>query len=397
MAEKTKTNQISRKIMDRINVIIKTTNDCNLRCKYCYNSESWHKKESLPIEKFERLISILAKDFREICLVWHGGEPTILGLEYFKKVVEIENAAHQVNGVVIRNSLQTNGTLLDAEWVDFFKKYDFKVGISFDGKDSDKYRQLGEKTLSSIKLMQKKGLKTSCMAVVADDDYDLIENYKYFVKNGCAVEFSYVFMEGGAKGLAGLTKEKFVDKYIDFIDYWFADKNGVDVRLIETYIAMAMGSYYRICSNSSCHGKYLSIYPDGTLYNCGRDNMGNYPFGNVDDINSFSDIYESKGFKELVLGSIKRRKICKETCEFFDKCAGGCADCAVTEGELSQPPQFSCYFFKRVYAYIEQKMQKIKEDNIPLSELNPAVARTIKRCFSVSDGNFDNLIAEKFI
>ena len=383
--------------MYRINVIIKTTNDCNLRCKYCYNSESWQKKERLPIQTFEKLITLLSKDFREICLVWHGGEPTMLGLDYFKQVVEIENSAHQVNGVAIRNSLQTNGTLLDKDWIDFFKKYDFKVGLSFDGKDSDKYRQQSQKTLQSIKLMQEKGLKTSCMAVVADDDYDLIENYKYFVDIGCAVEFSYVFMEGGAKDLKGLTKEKFVDKYIEFIDYWFNDKKGVDVRLIETYIAMAMGSYFRICSNSSCHGKYLSIYPDGTLYNCGRDNMSKYPFGNVFEINQFSDIYQSQGFKDLVTGSIQRRNICKSTCEFFDECAGGCADCAVTEGKLDTPAKFSCYCFKRIYTHVKQKMQEIKDKNIPLSQLNPAVARTLKRCFSVSDGNYDNLIAEKFL
>lgn len=383
--------------MDRINVIIKTTNDCNLRCKYCYNSESWHKIESLPLERFEKLINVLAKDFREICLVWHGGEPTTLGLDYFKKVVEIENSAHQVNGVVIRNSFQTNGTLVDPEWVKFFKKYNFKVGLSFDGVNSDKYRQQSQKTLNAISLMQKKGLKTSCMAVVADDDYDLIENYEYFKKIGCAVEFSYVFMEGGAKEMAGLTKETFVDKYIRFIDHWFVDKEGVDVRLIETYIAMAMGSYYRICSNSSCHGKYLSIYPDGTLYNCGRENMSKYPFGNVDEMQSFGEIYNSDGFRELVKGSIERRNICKATCEFFNECAGGCADCAVTEGRINQPAQFSCYFFKKVYSHIKAKMQKIKEDKVPLSELNPAVSRTLKRCLTISDGNYDNLIAEKFI
>lgn len=383
--------------MDRINVIIKTTNDCNLRCKYCYNSESWQKKERLDIQTFKKLIDLLSKDFREICLVWHGGEPTVLGLDFFKQAVEVENSAHQVNGVVIRNSLQTNATLLNDEWIEFFKKYDFKVGVSFDGKDNDKYRQQGQKTLSAIKLMQQKGLKTSCMAVVADDDYDLIENYKYFASIGCSVEFSYVFMEGGAKDLKGLTKEKFVDKYLELIDYWFLDKTGVDVRLIETYIAMAMGSYFRICSNSSCHGKYLSIYPDGSIYNCGRDNMGKYPFGHIDQLTQFSDIYQSQGFKDLVSGSIERRKVCKASCEFFDLCAGGCADCAVTEGKLNLPPQFTCYCFKRIYTHVKQKMQQIKDNKTPLSDLNPAVARTLKRCFTVSDGNFENLIAEKFI
>lgn len=383
--------------MDKINVIVKTTNACNLRCKYCYNSESGYTTEILPLDKLERLLNILAVDFREIVLVWHGGEPTYCGLDYFKKIIEIENRVHGVNGVVIRNSLQTNGTLLNAEWIDFFKKYDFKVGLSFDGKDNDKYRQNGEKTLKAMELMQKKGLNASCLAVVADDDYDLIENYKFFASKNIAVEFSYLFMEGGAKAMGGLTKEKYVEKYLKFVDYWFDDVNGVDVRLIESYIAMAMGNYFRICSNSSCHGKYLSIAPNGEIYNCGRDSMLLYPFGNVDNINSYNDLISSDGFKNLLLGSIERRKKCKASCEFFDNCAGGCADCALSENGLTNPPEFACYCFQKIYTYVKQKMQKIKDEKIPLDKLNPGVRRTLKRCMTVSGGNFENLIADDFV
>ena len=383
--------------MDKINVIVKTTNACNLRCKYCYNSESGYTKEILPLERLEKLLNVLAVDFREIVLVWHGGEPTVCGLDYFKQVVEIENKIHQGNGVVIRNSLQTNGTLLNEEWVDFFKKYDFKVGLSFDGKNNDKYRQQTEKTLAAMQLMQKKGLKASCLAVVADDDYDIIENYKYFASRGIAVEFSYLFMEGGAKDLAGLTKERYVEKYLQFVDYWFADKTGVDVRLIETYIAMSVGNYFRICSNGSCHGKYLSIAPDGGLYNCGRDSMLAYPFGNIDELNSYQEIYSSDGFRRLVQGSIERRNKCKAHCEYFDDCAGGCADCAASEQGLTNPPPFACYCFQKIYSHVKAKMQEIQDKKIPLDELNPGVRRTLKRCFSVSDGNNDNQIGEKFI
>ena len=383
--------------MDRITVIVKTTNDCNLRCKYCYNSESHYEKEFLPLDKFERLLSLLAKDFREICLVWHGGEPTVLGLDYYEKAVEIEKGFTSTNGVVIRNSLQTNGTLLDEKWIKFFKKHDFKVGISFDGINNDKYRQQAEKTLANIKLMQKHGLKASCMSVVADDDYDLIENYKYFAKLGVAVEFSYMFMEGGAKNFVPLTKEKYVEKYKKLIDFWFEDKSGVDVRLIETYVAMSVGSYFRICSNSSCHGKYLSIAPNGDIYNCGRDSMQQYPFMNVNDLKSYSEILETEGFKRLIKGSIARRKVCKNSCEYFGECAGGCADCAISENGLENPPEFSCYFFREIYGYVKAKMQRIKQEKISLDCLNPALKRTLKRCFAVDDGNFENLIAEKFV
>lgn len=385
--------------MDRISVIIKTTYNCNLRCKYCYNGESHFSKECLSIDKIERLFKLLSADFREIAVVWHGGEPLSCGIDYFRKIVEIQETLKETQGntVIFTNSVQTNGTLLNEQWLDFFCKHKFKIGISFDGIHNETYRQLTDKVVSAIELMKRKSIGVSCLAVVADDNYDIVENYKFFAKQGINVEFSHLFIEGNAKDLSPLSAESFVQKYKALIDYWFTDKNGVRVRLIETYVAMALGNYFRICNNSSCHGKYLSVWPDGTLYNCARDSMGAYPFGTVDSINAYSDIFESDGFAELVKGSIARRAKCKENCEFFAECAGGCADCAIAEGALDTPPQFACYLFKNIYSYVKQKVEQIQKDGVPLDELNPALKKTIIRSMSVGDGKSENEISEKFL
>ena len=385
--------------MDRINIIIKTTNNCNLRCKYCYNGDSQFSKEYLKLESVRRLFKILSADFREISVVWHGGEPLSCGIDYFRKVVEIQEelSDNQGNKVVFTNSVQTNGTLIDEEWIEFFKKHKFKVGISFDGINNDAYRQMTEKVLASMRLMKSKGMGVSCLAVVADDDYDIVGNYKYFASMGVPVEFSYMFMEGGAKELAPLSADSFIKKYKELADYWFTDKNGVGVRLIETYVAMSLGNYFRICNHASCHGKYLSVWPDGKIYNCARYSMSKYPFGDIDSIESYSDIFESEGFKELLKGSIERRSKCKEECEYFAECAGGCADCAISEGSLDAPPKFSCYVFKNIYPYIRQKVQEFRACNVPLSEINPAFGKTVMRCMAVSDNKPENEVADKFI
>ncbi len=385
--------------MDKINVIVKTTNNCNLRCKYCYNGDKKFTKEYLDLESVEKLFKILSVPFREISVVWHGGEPLSCGIEYFRKIMEIEERvkAHQGNGLTFTNSLQTNGTLISEEWIDFFKKHQFKVGISFDGTNNEKYRQMTDKVLHAMNLMKKKGMGVSCLAVVADNDYDLVENYKYFASNNIPVEFSFLFMEGSAKDLAPLSAEAFTEKYKALVDYWFTDKSGISVRLIETYVAMALGNYFRICNNASCHGKYLSIWPGGDIYNCARDSMSQYPFGNIAEIESYGELLESKGFTELVKGSIERRSKCKESCEFFAECAGGCADCAIAEGGLTTPPSFSCYCFRNIYPYIKSKVDEIRANATPFEELNPSLRRTIIRCMSVSDGKIENEIAEKFV
>lgn len=385
--------------MNRINIIIKTTYNCNLRCKYCYNGDSHFTKECLSIESVERLFKMLAMDFREISVVWHGGEPLSCGIEYFRKVMEIQHAleGHNGNTITFTNSVQTNGTLINEEWIAFFKKHHFKVGISFDGVHNETYRQMTDKVLAAMDLMKKNGMGVSCLAVVADDDYDILENYKYFASRGIPVEFSYLFMEGSAKNLRPLSAESYVQKYKELVDYWFADQNGVDVRLIETYVAMALGNYFRVCNNSSCHGKYLSVWPNGDIYNCARDSMRAYPFGNVNSIESYIELWQSNGFAALLKGSIERREKCRETCELYAECAGGCADCAISEGDLATPPAFACYFFKNIYPYIKEKVEAIKAEGTALSACNPALRKTLIRCMSVSDGKAQNEIADKFV
>ena len=385
--------------MDKINIIIKTTNNCNLRCKYCYNGDTHFTKEYLSIRSVRRLFQILSADFREISVVWHGGEPLSCGLDYFRQVMEIEEelSNYKGNNIVFTNSIQTNGTLIDEDWIAFFQKHKFKVGISYDGINNDKYRQRSDRVLSSMDLMKKKGMGVSCLAVVADNDYDIVENYKYFASRGIPVEFSYLFMEGSAKNLSPLSAESYVEKYKALVDHWFRDKSGVGVRLIETYVAMALGNYFRICSNGSCHGKYLSIWPNGDIYNCARDSMSAYPFGNIDTIESYQELFKSEGFKTLLRGSIERRAKCKESCQYYPECAGGCADCAIAEGSLSNPPSFSCYCFQNIYPYIQQKVAEVKASGLPLSEFNPALRKTWIRCMSVCDSKAENEIADKFV
>ena len=311
--------------------------------------------------------------------------------------IEQDLKEYKGNTITFTNSVQTNGTLIDEKWIAFFKKHDFKVGLSFDGMNNEKYRQMTDKVMSSINLMKSKGMSVSCLAVVADNDYDILGNYKYFASMGIPVEFSFLFMEGSAKSLAPLSVETFVEKYKQLIDYWFTDKNGVGIRLIETYVSMALDNYFRICNNSSCHGKFISVWPDGGIYNCARESMRAYKFGDVDTIEAYSDIFDSEGFEQLVKGSVERRAKCKETCEYFAQCAGGCADCAISEGSLTTPPPFSCYCFKHIYPYIKQKVDEVKNGSLALDEYNPELRKTFIRCMSVSDGKADNEIAQKFI
>ena len=76
--------------MKRISLIVKVTNGCNLRCKYCYNGGAGFSNEVLKIEHFKKMLSLLGDEYDEATLIWHGGEPLTAGKEYYKKAMEIE-------------------------------------------------------------------------------------------------------------------------------------------------------------------------------------------------------------------------------------------------------------------------------------------------------------------
>lgn len=369
--------------MKHVNIIVKVTNACNLRCKYCYNQDTEYTQDVLSLERLEKFLTLLTMRFDSIEVIWHGGEPLLAGRDYMTRAMEIEEHLRLTTGVKIKNKLQTNGTLIDKWWVAFFKKYDFKPGISFDGLENEKHRQGTDKVLHAISLMQEGGVHFGTLAVVADKEYDLLENYKYFASKKVPTDFSPIFSEGGAKSMSALDAEKYAADMIALFDYWLYDKEGVGVRLFSSYISMILGKACRICSNASCIGAFFSIYPNGEIYNCGRASMTKYPFGNIDDVESVEDLMSSRGFHDLLVGAIARRDKCKASCDLFPYCCGNCSDEAMIEGSLDKAPAFSCYAFKTIFTHIRTKVNKIIEDKVPLTDLNPAMRSIMIDCFSI--------------
>ena len=113
---------------------------CNLDCEYCFYTEkealfTGNQAFEMSDDVLENFIKkyIAAQRTSEVSFVWQGGEPTLIGLDFYKKVVRLQTK--YANGKKIENSLQTNGTLLDEEWCEFLAKHQFMVGLSLDGPE----------------------------------------------------------------------------------------------------------------------------------------------------------------------------------------------------------------------------------------------------------------------
>lgn len=168
-------------------------NHCNLKCKYCYAAPFKSEKfKILDLKVLEKLIKESFELTNRIIITWHGGEPTMVGVDYFKKYIDIVNIYKKDNQQIF-NMIQTNATLITDEMAKFFKDNNFIVSISLDGNKEthNMYRLLNEtngsfdKTMNGVKVLRKHNIFPPVIATVTKNNLDKgIENFDFFVKNG---------------------------------------------------------------------------------------------------------------------------------------------------------------------------------------------------------------------
>ena len=370
--------------MKRAQLIIKVTNGCNLRCKYCYNAAKEFVHEVVSLDKIEKMFYLLAS-YDNVEVIFHGGEPMMAGKEFYKNVIELERKTTAQSGVTFSNQIQTNATLIDAQWLQLFKKYNINVGISFDGIYNDAYRGKTQDSLRAIALLKKHQMQAGCIAVVADKEYDIRKNYEYIKTLGMSVDFNYVFIEGNAKSIEVLPVQSYVAQMVELFDFWMYDQEGVPVRNFNYMLNKIMRCGGEYCCNGSCIGNFFCLDVNGDLFGCSRESMHKYCFGNIKDTESMSDIFNSEGFKELIIGAITRRKSCAEKCDLFDYCKGGCTDDAITNGDVSKQNPGYCYFFRTLYTHVKARVDEIFAQKIDLSTLNPYFRKALIQATSIPE------------
>ncbi len=153
---------------------------CNLRCSYCFyleKKELFERAESVRMsdETLERFVReyIASQDTQEVSFAWQGGEPTLRGLDFYRKVVELQR--RHADGRTIVNALQTNGMLIDDEWARFLAAEGFLVGISIDGPPEmhDVWRvdaggrPTSERVLQGLQALQRHSVEFNTLTVVS--------------------------------------------------------------------------------------------------------------------------------------------------------------------------------------------------------------------------------------
>ncbi|MHA2393217.1 MAG: anaerobic sulfatase maturase, partial [Promethearchaeota archaeon] len=262
---------------------------CNLDCYYCY----YLKRESLypKSERFQMQKEILedyiiqhieASPGPEITFSWHGGEPTLLGLSYYRKIVELQHK-HQPPNKSIFNGIQTNGTLLVDDWCKFFAKESFAVGLSLDGPHEmhNRYRVTKDKkhthdqTMRGYKLLQKHRVYTDILCVVNAYNVQFpLQVYRFFKKiNAKYITFlplveSQPFTHNGVSRLS-VSPEAWGKFLCTIFDEWIdSDIGKIKVQIFEEATRTAFNQEHSLCIFRPTCGDIPVIEHNGDFYSC---------------------------------------------------------------------------------------------------------------------------------
>lgn len=352
--------------MKHLSIMIKPSSSlCNLNCAYCfYRDEAKHRE--VPDRGFmdeKTLDNIIKKAFsfaeKSVSIVFQGGEPTLIGLDFYKKVVEKEREYNQKN-LTVFNSVQTNAYALDSAFAPFFHDNGFLVGVSLDGnKDiNDFFRASasGGGSFSSvqanIRALEKSKVEFNILSVVTKQTACHAEQaYNFFKKSGYKylqfIPCLDLIENKNEKPPFALGDKEYGDFLIRLFDLWYADLirgEAPSIRLFDNIILMLRGKEPEICSSKGVCSEQYVFEADGSVYPCDFYATDEYLLGNINR-DSFEDFDSKRSETGFIARSQNKNGKCTE-CEFFPFCRNGCYR-ERTETNLNR----FCESYRRFYSH----------------------------------------------
>ena len=361
--------------MKQINILVKPTHQCNMRCKYCFHEKYGYSDELLDVNKFKKFIKLLCGEYDFINVVWHGGEPLLVPLSFYEEAYDFCNAQNSH----FLFTIQTNGTLITQDNIDFFRKRNTNFGLSFDGLTNEYTRSYTIEILNNIKLLQANGFRPGAILVVNQKNvFQLIEEYHFFDSMNVGLKLNPIFIDGAAeKNLdVNLNVNDYINNFIDFFKYWMKDTKGkINVATCVELAKLILYEHNGVCTFTSCLSKWLCLDSDANIYPCDRLCTPDYLLGNVDELSSISDVFDSRNFLKLLKISVQRREQCINNCEYYKNCYSGCNANAILNYDDKYENGVSCYIHKQIL----KEIKKYVSDSInSKSELNPQYIKILK-------------------
>jgi len=362
--------------MEPFTLLIKPSgSDCNLDCSYCFYKnrapQIGQGKQRMSLELANRLIKDYLKlGFPMASFAWQGGEPTLMGLDFYKHVVDLQKKHRQPNQQ-ITNALQTNGVLLDEQWCEFLSKNKFLVGISLDGpkKFHDYYRldHAGkgsfDRVTKAVNCCKAHNVEFNILVLLNDQNVTHPDElFDFFIKS----EIKYL------QFITCVEKDTSTDKIADFsitaqqygdflcrtFDRWREyGPDKLSIRDFDSILSYCLNRRHTICTFEKLCSQYIVVEHNGDCFVCDFFVEPKWRLGNILDtpIDQLASSEKKRTF------SRQKQQLCNKclVCRHLDICRGGCPkDRLILSGDTAAENYF-CDAYKQFFEYATPKFMQI--------------------------------------
>lgn len=347
-------------------LLVKGTHQCNLNCLHCYDKPSRDKyKDAKMSYELVDYIARLSSEFSEkVNWIWHGGEPTLMGCEWYKGVQDI---FYKYYNSAFTQYMQSNGTLLNESWAKLSRDFDIDIGVSYDVL-SQSFVRTGDMEFDfaeKANIFKKYSKTLGTITVINDYNHDkMIEMYEILKEIGSdkCFAFNTIFKseEAEKNTLEFSSIDKYADSFKKYYEYWLYDHMGCEERLAMEATKHIVGNRNVCCSNHDCRNNWICVGPTGDIYPCDRDYPEIYYIGNIYDFKSIEEIYESPAYKRYYDDIEKRFENYCYKCDYFIYCCGGCnANHSAANGTLDKLDESVCSVFKSRFVQAYDVLRKV--------------------------------------
>ena len=382
---------------------------CNLACEYCYYLEKLQlyrhdARHVMSDEMLERFVKqyIESQTMQQVLFCWHGGETLMRSLSFYEKVVRLQRQYAQ--GRQIDNVIQTNGTMIDDRWAQFFHDQGWLVGVSIDGPEEfhDEYRRnkagrpSWHQVMRGINCLNKHQVEWNAMAVVNDFNADYpLDFYQFFKDIGCHyLQFTPIverisphpdgrhlasMADDAQAELAdfSVTPEQWGHFLCTVFDQWVRnDVGSTFVQLFDATLANWMGMEGSLCTMARECGHAGVMEYNGDVYSCDHFVFPEYKLGNIRD-NTLTEMMYSD--RQRAFGQNKYRSLpqqCK-SCHYLFACHGECPKNRFSETAQGEPGlNYLCQGYYRFFEHVAPYMDFMKgelTDHRPPSNVMDAI------------------------
>lgn len=365
---------------------------CNLDCTYCYYLEKeklYPRGENFRVqpEVLEQYVRsyLESQHTAEVTFAWQGGEPTLLGLDFFRHLVELQKK--YAKGRTVRNALQTNGTRLDRDWCRFFKDQDFLVGLSIDGPRElhDTYRvdkggkPTFDRVMTGLKLLRRHAVEFNTLTVVSASNVKHPERvYDFLKENGSGylqfiplvertsartAETGLHFASPAEQGCDvtrwSVRPELYGEFLVRIFDRWVrADVGRVFVQIFDVALGIWSGAGASLCVFRKKCGDALAMEHNGDVFSCDHFVYPEFRLGNI-LTESLGDMAASEPQRAFGAAKAQLPRYCCE-CDVRFACNGECPKHRFTRTPDGEPGlNYLCAAYKRFFSHIDPAMRQM--------------------------------------